>query len=145
MLKIEDIEAEWGKDCIINESNLAEEAAKIPKLHHKYYQVLVRALLQLKKQTEELKVLERDKYLYYTGNMTVEEINERKWEQFDRVLAKMDVDRFLEADRDVIEAKLKCGLIDEKVNYLKSIISNINNRNYLIRSMLDWLRFSNGG
>ena len=50
----------------------------------------------------------------------------------------------IEADDQVIKIKLKVEYQRERVNYLENVIKIINNRQWNIRSIIDWLKFTNG-
>jgi hypothetical protein len=76
--------------------------------------------------------------------MTEEELKENGWEQFDLHIIRTDMDRLIEADDQVIRQKLKVEYQREKVNYLENIIKIINNRQWNIRSIIDWTKFANG-
>ena len=76
--------------------------------------------------------------------MSQEQLEEHDWEPFDLNILKTDIDRFMQADNDIITLSNKVALQKEKVNYLENIIKIINNRQWSIRSTIDWLKFTNG-
>ena len=117
---------------------------KTPQLHNKYLILYTDEKLILTKLNSELKVLERNKWLYYTGKMSKEQLEEYGWEPFDLNILKTDIDRFMQADGDIITLSNKVALQKEKVNYLENVIKIINNRQWSIRSTIDWLKFTNG-
>ena len=53
-MKIEDIFELWQTDTNIDRTELGDEALKIPKLHHKYFQIYSAEKLLLKKYEAEL-------------------------------------------------------------------------------------------
>jgi lysophospholipase L1-like esterase len=55
-----------------------------------------------------------------------------------------DMDNFIEADDQVIKQKLKVEYQREKVSYLENVVKIINNRQWNIRSIIDWAKFTNG-
>lgn len=144
-MRIEEIESLWAADTIIKENDLAHEAATIPLLHAKYYKVYIREIGTLKILDGDVKKLEKDKFLYYSGMMTDQEHRERNWKPCDLHIIKTDVPKFIDSDRDIIALRLKYAEQDEKVSFLKSIISQINTRNFIIKSMIDFQKFQNGG
>lgn len=143
-MRIEDIEALWATDAVIKENQLSSEAANIPILHAKYYKTYIREIGVLKNLEGELKVLERNKHLYYTGMMTDQEHRELGWKPCDLSILKTDVPKFIDSDKDIIKARLKYAEQDEKVSFLKSIISQVNTRNFIIRAMIDFQKFQHG-
>jgi hypothetical protein len=47
-MKIEDILELWKEDANVDRTELGDEALKIPKLHHKYYQIYISEKLTLR-------------------------------------------------------------------------------------------------
>lgn len=144
-MKIEEILSEWSEDAKINLTQLDVESAKIPLLHHKYYKLFITERLKLKKMLSNMKKLRLIKHDYYSGNLADEDCKKCGWEQFDRKLLKTDIDKFIDADSDVIEHTLKVSLQQEKVDLLDSIIKSLSPRGYNLRVAMDFLRFQNGG
>ena len=141
---LEEIEDAWSKDCKIDDTELDIEARKIPQLHNKYLKMFNRENLLLRKMNYDYKVLEKDKFEYYAGKMDESELESRGWEQFDHRLLKQDIPRYIEGDADLIKRLLKIDYQKEKVDFLKSIISNINGRNFIITNAIKWRQFING-
>ena len=100
--------------------------------------------LILGKLESDLNILKRDKWLYYTGKMSPEQLECRGWDTFDLNILKTDIDKFLSADEDLIKLTNRILFQKEKVNYLESVIKIINNRQWNIRAAIDWLKFTNG-
>ena len=100
--------------------------------------------LHLKRLTHDFKEMERNKFEYYSGKMSVEDLKEREWEQFDHKLLKQDIPRYLESDRELITMLLKIDYQKEKVETLKSIMSSINGRSFYINNAITWQKFLNG-
>ena len=66
------------------------------------------------------------------------------WEPFDLNILKTDIDKFLSSDEEMILLQHRVTLQKEKVNYLENIIKIINNRQWYIRSAIDWIKFTQG-
>jgi hypothetical protein len=143
-MTIEELIEQWREDSKIDLSQLDVESAKIPILHHKYYSIYIPEKIKLKKLTTNLKKLRLVKYEYYSGTLSDEECVHYGWEQFDRKLMKTDVDRYIDADKDVIELTLKITLQEEKTEFLNSILKSFNARGFNLRVAMDFLRFQNG-
>jgi hypothetical protein len=92
----------------------------------------------------KLKVLRRDKWLYYSGKMSDEELKKKGWEPFDLAIIKQDVDRFVESDSEVITLANKAFAQKEKVIYIESVAKIIANKIWNIRSTIDWIKFTQG-
>ena len=127
-MRIEEIRKMIETDVQIDQSALNTEASRIPQLHNKYLCMYTDEKLVLSKLENDLRVLLRDKWLYYSGKMSQEQLSERKWEQFDLNILRTDLDRFIQADSDVIQMESKCILQREKVNYLEQTVKLISNK-----------------
>jgi hypothetical protein len=80
----------------------------------------------------------------YTGKASKEELDAWGEEPSDLTLLKTDVDRFIEAEPKIIELKSKILLNETKVKMVEEFIKSLNNRNFLIKSAIDWFKMSQG-
>lgn len=143
-MKIEEILDNWKADVVIDRTELGDEALKIPKLHHKYYQLLVNERLILRKLETELKQLKLDKYEFLTQGPN-EETKDRGWRLPPKgMILKGDLPMYLDADPDIINLSLRIGVQQEKIELLDSIIKSIMNRNFNIKNAIDWQKFTMG-
>jgi hypothetical protein len=131
-------------DLKIDESDLAAESLRTPQLHNKYLMLLMRLKNKKDKTENEYKILEKNKWLYYTGKMSEEQQKELGWEPFDLNILRTDVDRILYADIELIELQNKLNEITRIINYVEDIVKIISNRQWSIRSAIDWMKFTNG-
>ena len=76
--------------------------------------------------------------------MSQEELEHYGWEQYLGRLLKNEIAKYIESDDDVLKLKQQLVVLQEKVNYLDSVIRMINNRGFQIKNALDWLKFTNG-
>lgn len=143
-MRIEEIVESWSKDCEIDQTNVSNESASIPKLHNKYYQMYMQEGLKLRKLKADNKLLLKLKGEYYRGELSIEELNDHGWEPQPLKILKGDIPSYVEADKDVIEMSLKIGMQEEKVDYLESIIRMISNRGFQLKTIVDWERFRTG-
>jgi hypothetical protein len=131
-------------DLVMDKTELDIESMKTPQIHNKYLVLYSDEKLILGKLESDLNILKRDKWLYYTGKMSPEQLEDRGWDTFDLNILKTDIDKFLGADEDLIRLANRILFQKEKVNYLESVIKIINNRQWNIRAAIDWLKFTNG-
>jgi hypothetical protein len=143
-MNLEDIRQLVGNDLHMDKTELDLESMKTPQLHNKYLIIFTDEKLILGKLKSDFTVLRKYKWLYYTGKLTKEELDDFGWDTFDLNILKSDIDKFLDGDEDLITLANRILLQQEKVNYLESIIKTINNRQWYIRSAIDWLKFTNG-
>lgn len=144
-MHLEPLNEMWKVDAVIDEGNLVGAAAAIPKLHNKYYMLFVQELLRAKKLKKDLKVLERAKTEWLNGSMSQEDLEERGWKPNPLRILRADIDKYLESDKDIIELSLKIDYYEGVTKYLEDIVRQINNRNFVIKSMIDWAKFTSGG
>ena len=65
----------WGEDVTIDDLNLDVETTKSAKLHSKYLELFTLAKLQLRRNETELSKLRKNKWLYFSGKMTKQEMD----------------------------------------------------------------------
>ena len=143
-MNIEQIKALAEIDTVIDVNHLDDEASKIPQIHNKYLCILMDEKLVLESLESKYKILKRDKWLYYSGKLSAEELKQKGWEPFDLNILKQDIDRFIDSDIDIINLGNKIFLQKEKVNYIESVIKIISNKIWNIRSSIEWIKFSQG-
>jgi hypothetical protein len=85
--------------------------------------------------------LYKKKWLYYLGKAEPDVYRENP---LSIKVIRSDVDIFIRADDDII--KLKTKLEGEKlvVKSLEEILKSISNRNWVIKSIVDWEKFQAG-
>ena len=143
-MKLEEIQELWHRDSEIDYTELGTESIRIPQIHDKYLKIFTDERIRLKGVEFELSKMVRIKTEYYSGKMSQEELEERGWDQYLGRLLKNEIANYIESDDDVIKLKQQLVVLQEKVNYLDSVIRMINNRGFQIKNALDWLKFSHG-
>lgn len=143
-MNIEQIKAQAELDTAIDVNHLDEESTKVPQIHNKYLCILMDEKLILESLESKLKVLRRDKWLYYSGKMSDDELKQKGWQPFDLSILKQDLDRFIDSDSDVINLSHKVYLQREKVNYIENVVKIISNKMWNIRSAIEWIKFTQG-
>lgn len=144
-MNIPEIESLWRVDSIIDQFKLSTEALKIPNLHSNYYEIYIKERLVLLKMKESHKELEDILFRFYQKNLTSDELKEYDLEYDDRKVLKPDIPRAVGVHKENISAKLKVGIQIEKVEFLKSIIQQINSRSFHIRDAIEFKKFESGG
>lgn len=143
-MNIDEIRKMVADDILMDKSELDIESIKTPQLHNKYLVFHTDEKLVLGKMQSDLNILRRDKWLYYTGKMSQEDLEHMDWEPFNLNILKTDIEKFMDSDSDIIKATNRILLQKEKVNYLENVIKIINNRQWSIRSIIDWIKFTHG-
>ena len=147
-LDLENILEMWKNDCKISEFNLDDESRKTPSLHAKYLELHSITKLKLKRAELDQKTLLKDKWLYYNGKMSSEEIESKGWE-FDpfnglKVL-KGDMDHYYDADTDIQQSEERITYFKTVLDTLEEIVNNLKWRHSTIKNMIDFRRWESGG
>ena len=143
-MNTDDISKLWAEDSPIDETNLVGESKKIPLLHSKYYNLYYREVLRVKKLKAEYKELERLKREYYDGSMDEITLKEQGWKPFQLKVLRNDLDKYIQSDKDIIKLSLTIDFHPANANYLEDIIKTIHSRNFVIKNMIDILKFQAG-
>ena len=134
-MKLEEIQELWNRDRDIDIENLATESIRIPQIHDKYLKIYIDERIRLKGLEFELSKMVRLKTDYYAGRMAQEDLENLGWEPFlDKVL-KTEIGSYLESDEEIFKIKRNITVMQEKINYLDSIIKMINNQIKRIQSL----------
>jgi len=146
-LRIEDVLEMWKTDSEIDELKLDDASQQSARLHAKYLEMLSVTRLQLKKKEAEFKTLLKDKFLWYNGKMSKDEMDARGW-SYDPLnglkVLKGDMDRFYDSDPDIQNAQMRIDYLKELVATLEEIMNNIRWRHQNIKNMISWRQFTSG-
>jgi hypothetical protein len=140
-MKIEDIRDLMEKDSRIDDTALDAESLKIPYLHSKWYSIFMDELRLLRGLEQEYNRLLKEKTEYYLGKAD-DEVYEKK--PLDHKILKQDLDIYLKADDDLMKLESKKILQQMKVEMIESFIKNINQRTFIIRNAIEFMKFKNG-
>ena len=145
--KLSDIQEMWKTDCKIDDIELDASSLQVPVLHAKYSEILSNQKLIQIRYENQLKDLQKDKWLWYTGKLSQEEIQEKNWDYdpFNGLtILKSDYDKFFGADRDIQKAIEKMEYCKIVVEYLQDIVSQLTWRHQTIKNIIEWRRFMAG-
>ena len=143
-MKLEEIQELWNRDREIDISELATESIRIPQIHDKYLKIYVDEKIKLRKLQLNLTKISKMKSDYYSGRMSQEELDRLEWQPFLVKVLKGEVNSYVESDDDIIKLKETIALMEEKINYIDSVIRMINNRGFQIKSAIDWIKYKDG-
>ncbi len=140
-MNLDEIQSLWDEDSKIDADDLHSESTNVPSLHAKYYRILNNLLLLKKIEENKFKQLKKDKWQYYTGKSDPEVYIEKP---FDHKVLRQDVDKYMDADPDLIKILSKIDYYQVMISYLDSILKTINNRTYQIKNSIEWQKFIRG-
>ena len=146
-MKLTSIQEMWKKDCQIDDIELDASSLNVPKLHAKYSEILANKKLTQIQCEHQLKDLQKDKWLWYTGKLTQEEIQTKNWD-YDPfkglTILKSDYDKFFGSDKDIQKAVEKLEYCKVTVDYLQDIVSQLTWRHQTIKNIIEWRKFMAG-
>jgi len=137
----------WEEDCRIDNLKLDKTSADTPKLHAKYLQLLSQAKMQLKKIEFKQKVLLKEKWLWYNGKMSHEEVIAKGWDPdpFDGLkIMKGDMDHYYDSDPEIQASEEQVEYWKTVIDTLKEIIDNLKWRHSTIGNIIRWKQFESG-
>ena len=76
--------------------------------------------------------------------MAEEDLREKGWKPFQRKVIRNDLDKHIQSDKDVIKLSLTIDFHTANANYLEDIIKTIHSRNFVVKNMIDILKFQSG-
>ena len=144
---LEAILEEWKTDSHIEFNKLDVSSQETPKLHAKYLDMYSDAKLRLKDAEFKQKVLLKDKYLYYNGKMSQEELAEKGWEPdpFNGLkILKGEMEYYYDSDPEIQKSEEKIQYYKTVIETLTEIINNLNWRHQTIGNMIKWKQFESG-
>lgn len=146
-MKLEALHEMWEEDCKINQQKLDESSVQTPILHSKYlrfYSIEKSRLVML--EMEQKKLL-KQKWLWYNGKMSQEEMDQLGW-TYDPLnglkILKGDMDYYYEADDEIQKSEMKIQLQKEIINTLKEILETLKWRHQTIKNIIEWKKFEHG-
>ncbi len=145
-MDLNDILAQWGEDCEIGH-NLDEASRDTPKLHAKYLGYHIQTKLLLKRAEEKQQILLKNKFLWYNGKLSQEEISALGWnpDPFDGLkIMKGDLSYYYDSDPEIQQSEAKVVYFKTMLEALKEIIDTLKWRHQTIGNSIRWKQFEAG-
>lgn len=129
----------------IDIADLAVEASRTPYMHGRFVNILA----DLRKEEIEIeskmkKIIHR-KWLWMHGKASDEQLQEWGYEPFQLKILKQDFDMFLEADEEFSVLLKREREIKAMIETCLEMLKSLNNRNFVIRSIVDNQKMLFGG
>jgi len=147
MIDLNNVLTMWEQDCKIDGVKLDEVSRDTPLLHSKYLRMLTEAKLQLKRAEFKQKSLLKEKWLYYNGKMSQEELEEKGWnpDPFNGLkVMKGEMEYYYDSDPEIQKSEELIEYWKTVKDTLTDIIDNIKWRHQTIRNMITWRQFESG-
>ena len=146
MATLDEILEMWETDSQIDDNHLDQSSSNSPKLHSKYIRLLAEAKLKYTKLNIDYATLRKNKFRYYRGEMSREELFELGWNQWQgNKPIKSEMDEFLKGDIDLMKIQSRIDYLKIMIETLESIMTEIRNRAWTIKNSIAWKQFLAGG
>jgi len=143
-MNLEQIIEEWRKDALFDDTELDNEALKVPSMHNKYLKILSQARLTLRKLKIERKRLFKILREYYLGNLNnPDDLKDIGREPWTLTVLKNDVKDYVDTDEDMITLDSKIEYTEEKIEVCQEIMRMINSRGFQINNAIKWRELTN--
>jgi hypothetical protein len=143
-MKLEEISTYWAKDSIIDQSALIGAAASVPKLHAKYYAILIDERLlsiKLKNLQENMQIVLDG---FFSKTLTQSDLQEFGLVYSDKRVLRADIPKHIAVHPKMVEITMKIAVQAEKCRYIEDILKQIHSMNYAIKNVIDMKKFEAG-
>lgn len=141
-MTLDEIKKMAAVDVIIDPTDLIGASINTPKLSNKYQCILLDEEKILDMLESKMLVDYKKLFDFYQGNAPAEEYVKKN---FHKKVLKSEIDRYINADDDYQDLIAKTNSQTRKVEYIKSIIKQFNNRGFIITNIINQNKFLNGG
>ena len=147
-MNIEEVLKMWKDDSVIDEFKLDDVTIKTARMHSKYLELITIAKMSRKKRDFEYKTLLKDKWLYYEGKLSREQIDEFGWEYdpykgLNKPL-KGQMNYYYDADSDIQKMQALTEYDKVLIETLEEIMNTIRWRHQNIGNIIKWRAFESG-
>jgi hypothetical protein len=144
-MNIEEIQTMWEQDSIIDDNHLGEASTETAKVHSKYIKLMVGVKLKLTKARGDYNILRKNKFRYYRGELSREELVELGWQQYQLIKPlKNEMDEFLQGDQDLITLNTRIEYLETMGYLLEGILGQIKARDWQLKNSIEWKKFLAG-
>ena len=142
-MKLEELYEMLSTDFTWDETDLGKEAARTSDLFIKYIKLWSDQNLKLEQLENQFQGLVRSKREYYSGNAPASVYKAKPFDT--RVKTDAGIQRYIDGDEDIITAKEKIIVQQQKVKVLEACLDEVKKRGFAISKAIDYYKFINGG
>lgn len=143
-MNLETLKEEIKKDSLIDSTELAKEALKTPAIHGKYLSIHADFRMEYQKLQNAFAIMKLRKWKIYSGKASKEELEQWEEDPFELDVLKTALDKFLDADPTLLKIKTDISVLEIKIKMVEDFLKVLSNRNYAIKSAIDWNKLVNG-
>jgi len=143
-MTIDDLINKWKSESIINREAIGEEILKISDLTFQWQRLLMEENLKLKTLQTEYDKIYLERYRFYTeGPKTLKDKEDVK-KIPPVVILKSDVEKWLQADDQIIQISTKIFVSKEKIGFIQSALWELRGRGKNLQNFVQWEKFMAG-
>jgi hypothetical protein len=140
-MKLDEIKDEIMNALQVDEKHLDRSAIETPVRYGKLLVIRTNESMELKRLEIEYADLEQEKRIYYSGKADPEVYKEKPLDV--RVL-KSEMNKYLEADKDLQKLALNIGLQGEKIALINDALKGVLQKTFHIKAAIDYQKMQNG-
>lgn len=144
MENLNEVQALWNEDSVIDETRIQSEIVNIPRLHAKYIKILNEHKLSSIRSKFDYDKMKEIRSAYYLGHLDKETLDSYGWEQFDFHVSKAGVEKYINSDEFLIKILQKKAYHDQIVFTCESILNELKNRSWQLKTYVDYQKFLSG-
>ena len=138
----------WEQDGVIDQFKLDDTTIKMASMHSKYLGLITKCKLTKKKLDLDYKTLLKNKWLYYNGKLSQDEMDMKGWEYdpfggLNKPL-KGDMNYYYDSDTDIQKAQAALEYDKVLIETLEEIMNTIRWRHQNIGNIIKWRSFEAG-
>lgn len=143
-MTLDAIQSLWQKDQALDLSLPDQAIRDVPLLHSRWWGIYIeerQRLVLLKYDHDDLR---RKKLDWLLGRMDEAERIALGWAPQNVRMVRQEVDAYLAVDPDLLPMAKKLAIQELKLKFVEDCIKHINNRGYLLKTYVEYLRYSQG-
>lgn len=140
-MRLDDVQAMIVRDSILDISKLDRDSLNVPYLQGSYINLYSSENGKLKTLELDLRELRFQKFIYYDGQGTGADYQENP---LNHKPLKTHIQKYIDADADVIAFERRLLVQRIKVDAISDFVKSLTQRTFLIKSAIDFLKFTNG-
>lgn len=143
---IDELKEMWKKDSAIDPTRVVDMVVGVPNLHSKYVELLSTARLKYRKIESDMYRLRRTKIRYYRGEMGKDELTHYGWAQWQGPKPlKTDLEELLSTDEDLLTKGDQLEYYRVAMEMLEMIMKSIHARGWDLKTIVEAMKFLQGG
>ena len=122
-------------------ADLDKASRAIPQLHARFINLKAQENSQMQALKLQFDEVYRDTWVFYSGKAEPKVYKENN---FDLRLLKGDIDKFINADPELMKIKSKIEMQKIKIEAIDEFIKGLHSRQWNIKNILDYLKYTQG-